>query len=170
MQDKKAIVLCANMYEERELWYPYYRLQEAGLEVELVGAEEGTYTGKAGLPCKVDKQISQINAEEVDAVIIPGGFAPDSLRRNQQILNVIKKVNNNGGLIAAICHGPWLLVSADIISGKHITCFWAIIDDVKNAGAHYEDREVIRDGNIVTSRIPHDLPEFMKECLTVLQD
>ncbi len=166
----KAVVLCANMYEERELWYPYYRLKEAGMNVTLVGVKEGTFTGKAGLPCKVERDISQVDPEEIDAVIVPGGFAPDSLRRDDQVLNLVKRVHNKGGLIAAICHGPWVLVSANILQNRQVTCFGAIIDDVKNAGAEYQDKKVIKDDNIVTSRTPDDLPDFMDTCLQVLQE
>ncbi len=165
---KKAVVLCEGMYEERELWYPYYRLKEAGYEVSLVGPSKEVYTGKSGLPCKVDVEISQINKDEITAVIIPGGYAPDRLRKNEAVLELVKTVFENKGLVASICHGPWVLVSADILKGKALTCFPSIKDDVVNAGGKYEDKEVVTDDNLVTSRMPADLPAFMQACLTYL--
>ena len=163
-------VLCEDLYEEIEVWYPYYRLKEEGYDVLMVGTAKEEYKGKYGYPARADKLADQVNPEEVACLVIPGGYAPDILRRYPSVVELVKKVYQQGGVVASICHGPWLLASADVVRGKKVTCFMAIKDDIVNAGGLYEDREVVRDGNLITSRKPADLPAFLKTIIEALKD
>jgi len=166
LKNKKIAILVANLYEELEVWYPYYRFKEEGAETFLVGEEKGReYKGKYGYPAQADLGIKDIKAKDFDAVVIPGGYAPDYLRRIPEVVKFVREMGKNK-VVAAICHGGWLLVSADIIRGKKVTTFFAIKDDIQNAGGLYEDKEVIRDRNIITSRKPADLPAF---CQTIIE-
>ncbi len=166
---KKIAVLIEDNFNESELIYPYYRLKEAGFESLLVGPEKKAYRSKAGLTLKADAGIEEINFEEFSGVIIPGGYAPDRLRRNDRILEFVRDMFNKENLVAAICHGGWVLISARVVNGITLTGFHSIKDDLKNAGAKYVDEEVVVDGNLITSRGPSDLPAFMKEILKFLQ-
>jgi protease I len=169
LKGKKIAILVDNMYQEMELWYPYFRLQEAGAEVVAVGANAGeTYTSKLGYPVKSQKSYDEVRAADFDGVVVPGGYAPDHIRRHPAAIRFVKDLNAQGKLVAAICHAPWVLCSADILKGRRATCFFAIKDDVVNAGARYEDAEVVVDGNLVTSRKPEDLPAFCRASLEVL--
>src|SRR5262245_50204183 len=150
-----------------EVWYPVYRLKEAGCKVTLVGPEAGqTYPSKLGYPAKSDQAAKDVSAADFDAVVIPGGFAPDFLRRSEPMIKLVSTMAEQGKVVAAICHGPWVLCSTQALKGKKATCFFAIKDDVSNAGAKYVDQEVVRDGNLITSRKPDDLPAFLQ---TILQ-
>jgi protease I len=163
----RAAVLVEQQYQEMEVWYPLYRLREAGYTVSVVGPEGGhTYPSKLGYPCKSDISAKEVSADDFDVLIIPGGFAPDYLRRHASILSLVSGMMQKGKVVAAICHGPWVLCSTKALKGRRATCFFAIKDDVTNAGAAYEDAEVVRDGNLITSRKPDDLPAFMKAVLT----
>jgi protease I len=169
LKGKKIAILVDNMYQEMELWYPYFRLQEAGAEVVAVGAKAGeTYTSKLGYPVKSQKSYDEVRAADFDGVVVPGGYAPDHIRRHPAAIRFVKDLNAQGRLVAAICHAPWVLCSADILRGRRATCFFAIKDDVIHAGARYEDAEVVVDGNLVTSRKPEDLPAFCRASLEVL--
>lgn len=170
LSGKKVAVLAENMYEDLELWYPVYRLKEEGVKVTIVGSGETEYKSKHKYPVKVDAQINDIKAGDFDGVIVPGGYAPDKLRQNDKILSFVKDLNSNNKLVAAICHAGWVLASAGIIKDKQVTGFVAIKDDLVNAGAHYLDKEVVKDGNIITSRKPDDLPAFCKEILSFLKE
>ncbi len=167
---KKVAILVDNVYQEMELWYPLYRLQEAGAEVITVGAAAGqTYTSKLGYPCTAQKSYDQVSADDFAGMIIPGGFAPDHMRRHAAAKKLVADVNAQGKLVAAICHAGWMLCSAHgMLTGRKATSFFAIKDDMVNAGAEWIDAEVVVDGNLVTSRKPEDLPAFMKACLDVL--
>lgn len=166
---KRVAVLAENMYEDLEAWYPILRLREAGCEVTVVGPEKGVvYTSKHGYPLKSDKGAADVKASDFDGVIVPGGFAPDKIRRNDKLVGLVRDIFNNGGLVASICHGPWVLAEADIVRGKNLTCVRAIRTDMVNAGGIHHDKEVVVDGNLVTSRVPDDLPVMMRECLRVL--
>jgi len=157
------------MYQEMEVWVPLYRLQEAGAEVLTVGATAGqTYTSKLGYPCKAEKSYDEIRASDFDGVVIPGGYAPDHIRRHQKALDFVREIDRAGKLVASICHGPWVLCSTGTLKGRHATCFFAIKDDVVNAGAIYQDSPVVVDGALVTSRKPEDLPAFCNACVEVL--
>ena len=162
----RAAVLVEQQYQEMEVWYPVYRLREAGCQVSLIGPEAGTtYSSKLGYPAKSDKSAKDVTASDFDILVIPGGFAPDYLRRHESILQLATNMAKQGKVVAAICHGPWVLCSTPVLRGRKATCFFAIKDDVINAGGSYQDAEVVRDGNLITSRKPDDLPAFMKAIL-----
>jgi protease I len=166
---KKIVILVDNLYQEMEVWYPYYRFKEAGAAVVYAGAVAGTtYTSKLGYPAKADISYDQLDPADCDGVIAPGGFAPDYIRRHQQAMTFVKECDSRNKLVAAICHGPWVLCSAGIVKGRKVTSFFAIKDDVVNAGAKWEDKEVVVDRNLVTSRKPDDLPAFCRESINVL--
>ncbi len=171
LKNVRAAVLVEQQYQEMEVWYPVYRLREAGCKVTLIGPEAGTsYPSKLGYPAKSDRAAKDVSAEDFDVLVVPGGFAPDYLRRNEAILRLVRGMAEQGKVIAAICHGPWVLCSTPALKGKRATCFSAIKDDVSNAGAHYVDEEVVRDGNLITSRKPDDLPAFLQTILRAVQD
>ena len=167
LDGKRIAVLVEQQYQELEVWYPVYRLREAGAEVSLVGPEAGkTYPSKLGYPVTSDLAAENALADEFDAVVIPGGFAPDYLRRSPAIIDFVREMAGQGKVVAAICHGPWVLCSTPTLQGRRATSFFAIKDDVKNAGANWTDQEVVRDGNLITSRKPDDLPAF---CRTIIE-
>src|SRR5437764_872250 len=169
--NKRAAILVEQQYQEMEVWYPYYRLKEAGCKVMMVGPEAGaTYPSKLGYPAKSEKGIREVSANDFDAVVVPGGFAPDFLRRTEAIIRLVSDMAEQGKVVAAICHGPWVLCSTQALKGKKATCFFAIKDDVSNAGAKYIDAEVVRDGNIITSRKPDDLPAFLGTILQAVKE
>ena len=171
LNGKRAAVLVEQQYQEMEIWYPVYRLREAGCTVTLVGPEAGqTYPSKLGYPAKSDKAIKDVSANDFDLVVIPGGFAPDYLRRNEAILRFVSTMAEQGKVVAAICHGPWVLCSTQALKGRRATCFFAIKDDVMNAGANYVDAEVVRDGNLITSRKPDDLPAFLQAIIQAARE
>ena len=171
LKGKRAAVLVEQQYQEMEVWYPVYRLREAGCNVALVGPEAGqTYPSKLGYPAKSDKAAKDVRADDFDVIIIPGGFAPDFLRRHEAIVRLVSDMAEQGKVVAAICHGPWVLCSTQALEGKKATCFFAIKDDVSNAGAKYMDAEVVRDGNLITSRKPDDLPAFLQTILQAAKD
>jgi protease I len=169
LKGKRIIILIENLYEDLEVWVPYYRLTEEGAKVSLVGPEKKEFKGKYGYPATPDMSINEVKVNEIDAVLIPGGFAPDFLRRYDAIVNLVKNATATGKIIAAICHGPSVLVSADVLKGKKATSFMAIKADVINAGAKYLDQEVVRDGTLITSRKPQDLPAFCKAIIEALE-
>lgn len=161
---KKIAVLVEENYQDMEAWFPIFRLREEGAEVVIVGTGSSTtYKGKYGYPITVDFSADQVHAEQFDGVVIPGGWAPDRLRQYKTVRDFVRHLFEAGKPVAAICHGGSVLASADLVRGKHVTSFIAIKDDLKNAGANWEDKEVIVDGNLVTSRRPDDLPAFMRE-------
>lgn len=159
---KRVAVLVEQQYQEMEVWYPVYRLREAGCTVELVGPEAGkTYPSKLGYPAKSTLAAADARADQFAAVVIPGGFSPDYVRRSEAMLKLVRDVYAQGKPVAAICHGPWVLCSTTALKGRKVTCFHSIKDDVANAGGTYVDQEVVIDGNVITSRTPEDLPAFV---------
>lgn len=169
LQGKKIAVLVADQYQELEVWYPLLRFREDGAETHAVGAEAGhTYASKKGYPVEADRSIASVRASEYDAVVIPGGWAPDALRQDERVLNFVREMHASKKIVAAICHAGWVLTSAGIVSGKRATCFVAIKDDMIHAGANYTDEEVVVDGNLITSRKPADLPAFCREVANAL--
>lgn len=169
LHGKRIAVLVEQLYQELEVWYPYYRLKEAGAEVYTVGPEKDrVYLSKVGYPAKAEMSIDDVSVDDFDAVIIPGGYAPDHLRRHKRMVQFVRDMAGAGKIVAAICHAGWMLASADVIRGRKVTCFFAIKDDVVNAGATYVDEEVVRDGAIITSRKPEDLPAFSRTIIEAL--
>jgi protease I len=169
LSGRRVVCLVGDDYEDLELWYPVLRLQEAGAEVVLAGQEAGRrYVGKNGYPCVSDRTISQMRAEDVDGLVIPGGWMPDKLRRDPAVLELTRHVAAKGKLVASICHGPWILISAGLCRGVRMTSTPGIRDDLVNAGADWVDEEVVVDRRFVTSRRPSDLPAFGRWIVEVL--
>jgi len=155
IKEAQIAVLAENLYQELELWYPLLLLREAGANVLVVAPEaDQLYVSKLGYPVKADLAIGEVEAAQLDAVVIPGGFAPEGMRRSPQMVNLVRKVHDQGSLVAAICHAGWMLASAGIAKGRRVTCVPIIKDDVINAGGNYVDEPVVRDRNIITSRLP----------------
>jgi protease I len=171
LKGKRVIILVEQMYNEFEFWYPYYRLKEAGAEVVVVGSGSAQeYTAKSGLPCEVDTSADKISAADFDGIIIPGGYAPDHMRRHPAMVKLVKDLYEAGKVVAAICHAGWMLASAEIVEGRTVTSFFAIKDDLIHAGAKWVDEEVVVDGKLITSRKPDDLPAFMKAIIAALSN
>ena len=166
----RIAILIEDLYQDLEIWYPLLRFKEEGFEVvtlEPNGRKE--YKGKFGYPIEVDKNISEVRPQDFDAVLIPGGWAPDKLRLSKKVLDFVKTLHDSGKVVASICHGGWVLASAGICKGKTLTSYIAIKDDLVHAGAKFVDQEVVRDGNLITSRKPEDLPAFCREIITALR-
>ena len=169
LQGKKIIILVEQMYNDLEFWYPYYRLKEAGAEVVVVGSGSSEeYTGKSGIPSKADAGAEQVSAADFDGIVIPGGYAPDHMRRYPSMVKLVRDLFEAGKVVAAICHAGWMLASADIVKDRTLTSFFAIKDDLVHAGANWIDQEVVVDGKLITSRKPDDLPAFMKAIIAAL--
>lgn len=155
-------------YEDLEVWYPKLRLEAAGFEVPLVGTSAVTYRGKHGYPAPVDREVSDVDSATLAGIIAPGGWAPDKLRRDPKVLELVRDVHESGRLVATICHGPWVLISAGIVRGRRMTSTVGIRDDVVNAGAEWLDQPVVVDGHLISSRVPKDLPQFGEAMLAFL--
>lgn len=169
MAKGRVLILVGPEYEDLEVWYPKLRLEEAGWETVLAGSGgEREYRGKHGYPCKVDVQVRDVGAETLAGILAPGGWAPDKLRRDPDILALVRAVDERKKLVATICHGPWVLISAGIVRGRKMTSTVGIKDDVVNAGAHWVDEPAVVDGNLVSARVPKDLPAFGRAMLEVL--
>lgn len=159
---KRAVVLMDEQYHVLEGWYPVYRLREAGVEVQIVGRESGaTVLSKCGYPAVIDRSANELTADDFDCLVIPGGYAADFLRREPYVVDLVANAMAKGCIVAVICHGGWLLSSANAVTGRRLTSFIAIRDDLVHAGGLWEDSTVVCDGNLITSRGPDDLPEFM---------
>ena len=165
----RVAVLVEDLYEDLELWVPVFRLREAGHEPVIVGPQAGkTYASKHGYPARAEVAAEDVRVAAVAGVIVPGGYAPDRMRRHRAMVDLVREADAEGRLVAAICHGGWMLASADVVRGRRCTGFFSIADDLRNAGALFEDAEVVRDGHLVTSRTPEDLPAFCRTILEVL--
>lgn len=167
---KKVVILVENMYNDLEFWYPYYRLQEAGIQVVTAGSGQPRYTGKAGIPVEPHADAKDLNMADYDGLIIPGGYAPDLMRRHAAMVQLVRDAHDAGKIVAAICHAGWMLASAKILKNRRVTSFFAIKDDLIHAGAHWTDEPVVRDNNLITSRKPDDLPAFMQTILKALAE
>lgn len=169
LEGRRVAILAEDLYEDPELWYPYYRLQEAGAEVQVVGSgRKDSFQSKHGYPVKVDLSIADARAEDFDAVVIPGGYSPDHMRRTPAMVEFVRALDSHHKPVAAICHAGWMLASAGVLKGRHATAFSSIKDDMVNAGAIFEDSPVVVDGNLVTSRRPADLPDFTRALIGLL--
>ena len=167
---RKVLIMVDEGVEDVEFLYPYYRFQEEGYEVDVVGSKaKETYLGKHGVPIKTDLSPEEANVDEYDAVVIPGGRAPDRMRINKGLVKIVKEAYEKGKVIAAVCHGPQMLIEADILRGKKATCWKSVVTDLKNAGATFIDAPAVVDGKLVTSRSPADLPKFCQETIKLLK-
>lgn len=170
LQNHKVISLVDHDFDDLELWYPVLRLREEGAQVDLVGPEaKQTYIGKNGVPVESDYAFTDVNPEEYDAVIVPGGWAPDKLRRFSEVKEIVKHMKDNNKAIGEICHAGWVLISAGILEGKTVTSTPGIKDDMTNAGATWVNEAVVTDGQLVSSRRPPDLPEYLPELIKVME-
>ncbi len=156
-------VLVEAKYEDLELWYPVYRLKEAGCRVLIAGTGKAEYQGKTGYICRPDVSVKDLRVDEIDGLVIPGGYCPEKLRTYPEAVNLVREAFSRGRVVAAICHGPQLLISAGVLKGRRATGYRGIWDDLRNAGALVVDEPVVVDGNLITSRTPDDLPEFGRE-------
>ena len=169
LEGKRVAVLAENLYQEMELWVPYYRLREEGADVKVVGHGGATsYDSKNGYPVSVDVQAEAVSAVEFDAVVVPGGYAPDMMRRSPAMVQLVREAHQQGKVVAAMCHAGWMLASADIVRGKTVTSWVSVKDDLVHAGATWVVREVVVDGNLITSRKPDDIPAFCREIVNAL--
>jgi protease I len=168
LNSKRIAIFIENYYEDAEFLYPFYRMQEEGAEVVVIGPHKETYSGKHGVPTKSDVSINDVKTTDFDALIIPGGYSPDRMRRVPAMVDFVRNMHLEGKVVAAICHGGWMLASAGILKSKKVTSFFSIKDDLKNAGADWVDQEVVQDGNLITSRHPKDLPAFCRGIIGML--
>lgn len=171
LENQKIIALVDTDFEDLELWYPVHRLREEGAQVDLVGEEaHKTYIGKYGVPAESDYAFSEVNPADYDAILVPGGWAPDKLRRFPEVIDMVQYMDKHEKPIGQICHAGWVLISANILQGRTVTSTPGIKDDMTNAGATWVDTPAISDGHIVSSRRPPDLPDYMREFIKVLEE
>jgi len=169
LEGRKVAILAEDLYEDPELWYPYYRLKEAGAEVRVIGSGRADkFLSKHGYPVTPDLNADQARVADFDAVVIPGGYSPDLMRRNPDMVAFVKGMDAAGKPVAAICHAGWMLVSAGVLEGRQATGFRSIKDDMIAAGADYRDEAVVVDRNLITSRFPADLPAFCRAIIEQL--
>ncbi len=165
----KALILSADGFEDSELLFPYYRLKEEGVQVDIASLRLGRIEGKHGYQVTVDRTLAEVEATEYDLLILPGGRAPATIRKEPKAVEIAQAFFRQNKPVAAICHGPQTLITAGLLRGRHATCYRAVAEEMQEAGAVYEDREVVVDGNLITSREPSDLPAFMREIIKVLK-
>lgn len=169
LKDKRVALLIEDDYQEMEAWYPFYRLTEAGATVTVVGpGRKTTFKSKLGYPMDATLAIKDAKAADFDAVVVPGGFAPDHMRLCRPMVDFVRDMDKAGKLVSAICHGGWILASAGVCKGRKITGYSPIRDDVENAGATWVDSAVVEDGNVITARTPPDLPYFAAAIVSYL--
>lgn len=163
------LMLIENSFEDTEAMYPFYRMQEAGHKVIVAGPKAGAYQSKHGYPLEAEKAASEIKIEDFQALIIPGGQAPDRMRTHADMVKIVRQASDKGLVIGAICHAAQMLIEADVVKGKKATCYKSVKTDLKNAGADYLDEPVVVDGRLVTSRQPSDLPEFCRALVGMIR-
>jgi protease I len=168
LDGKTILIFGGPLYEDLELWYPKIRLEEEGARTVVAGTGEKTYQGKRGYPLTVDTSVDQIEAKSFDGLVIPGGYAPDIMRRSAKLLQLTREIYEAGKPVAFICHAGWVPISAGIVRGRRGTSVGAIKDDLVNAGMLWEDSPVVVDGNLISSRTPADLPQFMRALIQAL--
>jgi len=164
----KALIVSADHFEDSELLVPYYRLLEAGIEVDIASMRRGKINGKHGYQVEVNKALKDVKPDEYAVLVLPGGKAPAAIRKEQAALRIAQAFFSGNKPVAAICHGPQTLITAGLLQGRRATCFHTVAEEMREAGALYEDSEVVVDGNLVTSRQPSDLPAFMRETIKLL--
>lgn len=165
----RVLVPVDDLFDEREFIYPYYRLLEAGHQVIVAAREKGVYTSKAGLEVEADIAFRDVRSEEIDGIFIPGGYAPDRVRRDDNILRIVRELMARGAPVAAVCHGPWVLISAGVLKGRKVTGFFSIRAEVEAAGATWTGEKVEMDGNLVTGTDPSALPGLLPAFLSLLE-
>ena len=165
----KVLVISADNFEDSELLVPYYRLKEEGIEVDVASLRKGVIKGKHGYEMGVDKIVDEIDPDDYDLLLLPGGKAPETVRKEQKALDIARAFFAGNKPVAAICHGPQTLITAGLLDGRRATCYRSVAQEMKDAGVLYEDSEVVVDGNLVTSRQPSDLPAFMRETMNMLK-
>ena len=165
----KALIISADNFEDSELLVPLYRLKEEGAEVDIASMKKGKIRGKHNYEVEVTKELEEVNANDYDVLILPGGKAPEKIRKEKKALEIARHFFEKNKPVSAICHGPQTLITAGLLKGRHTTCYKSVAGEMKDAAANYEDKEVIVDGNLVTSRQPSDLPAFMRETITMLR-
>ena len=170
LHGKTILFFAGPLYEDLELWYPKIRLEEEGARTVVAGTGEKTYQGKRGYPLTVDTSVDTLSARDFDGLVIPGGYAPDIMRRSAKLLELTREIYQAGKPVAFICHAGWVPISAGIVKGKRGTSVGAIKDDLVNAGMLWEDSPVVVDGNLISSRTPADLPAFCKALIAALQE
>lgn len=166
LNGKHIAIFVADLFEDLEFWYPKIRMQEEGAQVVAIGPQQTSYTGKHGMPATADKGIDDVSPDAFDALIIPGGYSPDHMRRHDKMIEFVRTIHEQDKPVAAICHAGWMLASADILGGVRVTSFFSIKHDMQHAGATWVDEEVVVDQKIITSRNPGDLPVF---CQTIIE-
>jgi protease I len=165
----KALIISADQFEDAELLVPLYRFREEGIGADVASLRSGKIRGMHGYEVDVDKTFTRVNAGDYDVLVLPGGKAPLEVRKEQKAIEIVKDFFRRNKPVAAICHGQQILVTADLLKGRRATCYNNMVDELKGAGALYEDSEVVVDGNLVTSRQPTDLPAFMREMMGLLK-
>jgi len=165
----KALIISADNFEDTELLVPYYRLKEEGIDVDIASVKKGSIKGKHGYEVEANKALKEINPDDYDILVLPGGKAPETVRKDKNAIEIAKHFFQRNRPVAAICHGPQTLITAGLLKGRHATSYKSVAPEMKDAGAIYEDKEVVVDGNLVTSRQPSDLPAFMREMLKMLR-
>lgn len=165
----KILIISADNFEDSELLVPYYRFKEEGARVDVASLKRGKITGKHGYEMEANLSLDEVEQDAYDALILPGGKAPEAVRRSQRAIDIARRFFEKNRPVAAICHGPQTLITAGLLKGRRATCYKSVADEMKLAGALYEDREVVVDGNLVTSRMPQDLPAFMRETMKLVR-
>jgi protease I len=165
----KALIISADNFEDTELLVPYYRLKEEEIQVDIASIKKGKIKGKHGYEVEVDKTLKEVNPDDYDILILPGGKAPAVIRKENEAIDIAKHFFQKNKPVSAICHGPQILISAGLLKGRHATCYKSVAQEMRDAGALYEDKEVIVDGNLATSRQPSDLPAFLRKTIKLIK-
>ncbi len=167
--EMKALIISADNFEDSELLVPYYRLKEERAQVDIASMKKEKIKGKHDYKVEVNKTLKEVNPDDYDILILPGGKAPETIRKEKNAIEIVKHFFKNNKPVSAICHGPQILITAGLLKGRRATCYRSVAQEMKDAEAIYEDKEVVVDGNLVTSRQPSDLPAFMRETMKMLE-
>jgi len=165
----KALIISADDFEDTELLVPYYRLMEEGVHVDIASIKKGKIRGKHGYEVDINKTLKEVNPDDYDLLMLPGGKAPEAIRKEKEAIEIAKHFFKKNKPVSAICHGPQVLITAGVLKGRHATCYKSVVREMQDAEAIYEDKEVVVDGNLVTSRQPSDLPAFLRETMKQLK-